>query len=85
MRRLAVFAAGLVSTLVVSAGGAAAHAAASGGTWGKADEVPGTAALNTGGFAQITSVSCASAGHCSAAGSYKDSSHHRQVFVVSES
>jgi hypothetical protein len=41
------------------------------GTWQKADEVPGTATLNKGGVAEITSVSCASAGHCSAGGSYE--------------
>ncbi len=38
------------------------------GTWGKAIEVPGSAALNPGGNAEITSVSCASAGECSAGG-----------------
>lgn len=64
----------------------AAHAAASGGTWGKAEEVPGTAALNKGTQthdAQLQSLSCASAGNCSAAGSYQnDTGQH--VFVVSE-
>jgi hypothetical protein len=54
------------------------------GTWGTAKEVPGTAAPNTGGNAQTLSVSCASAGHCSAGGTYKDSSGHTQVFVVSQ-
>ncbi len=54
------------------------------GTWGTAIEVPGTAALNTGGNAQIDSVSCASAGNCSAGGFYTDSSGHGQAFVVSE-
>jgi hypothetical protein len=53
------------------------------GAWGKAIEVPGTAALNTGGGAGIDWVSCASAGHCSAGGSYHDSSGE-QVFVVSK-
>src|SRR5580658_6243183 len=56
--------------------------AASGRTWGKAEEVPGTAALNTGGTAGITSVSCAPAGNCSAGGSYTGSSG-REAFVVS--
>jgi hypothetical protein len=55
-----------------------------GGKWGTAEEVPGTAALNKGGNAGITSVSCASAGNCSAGGSYKDSFGHTQVFVVSQ-
>jgi hypothetical protein len=54
------------------------------GTWGKAKEVPGTAALNAGGSAQVTSVSCASAGNCSAGGSYEDSSGHFQMFVISQ-
>jgi D-alanine-D-alanine ligase-like ATP-grasp enzyme len=53
------------------------------GTWGKAQEVPGTAALNTGGSAEISSVSCAPAGSCSAGGDYF-SHHHLQAFVVSQ-
>ncbi len=53
------------------------------GTWKQAEEVPGTATLNTGDAA-INSVSCASAGNCSAGGSYTDSSDHAQAFVVSE-
>jgi hypothetical protein len=55
-----------------------------GGTWGKAEEVPGTAALDKGGTAEITSVSCGSAGNCSAGGSYADSSGHGQALVVSQ-
>ena len=54
------------------------------GTWHKAIEVPGTAAINRGGDAEITSVSCASAGSCSAGGYYEDSSGHIQAFVVSK-
>ena len=54
------------------------------GTWHTALEVPGTAALNRGGFAEITSVSCASAGNCGAGGFYRDSSGHHQAFVVSQ-
>ena len=54
------------------------------GTWRTAIEVPGTAALNAGGVAEITSVSCASAGNCSAGGCYTDSSGHQQAFVVNE-
>jgi len=53
-------------------------------TWHVAVEVPGLAALNQGGFAGISSVSCASAGNCGAGGYYKDSSGHIQAFVVSE-
>jgi hypothetical protein len=43
-----------------------------------------TAALNRGGNAGVSSVSCASAGNCSAGGFYKDSSGHQQAFVVSQ-
>ena len=41
------------------------------GRWGKAIEVPGLAALNTGGDAEVDSVSCASAGNCAAGGYYR--------------
>jgi hypothetical protein len=54
------------------------------GVWGTAKEVPGTAALNKGGNAATASVSCATAGNCSAGGSYLDGSSHQQVFVVGE-
>jgi len=54
------------------------------GIWGTAEEVPGTAALNTGGAAQVTSVSCASAGNCSAGGWYKNRADTSRAFVVSE-
>ena len=54
------------------------------GVWRTAVEVPGTAALNAGGLAEVTSVSCASAGNCSAGGYYADGSFHAQAFVVSE-
>ena len=54
------------------------------GSWGPAKEVPGSAALNTGGNASIGSASCASAGNCGAGGQYVDRSGHTQVFVVAE-
>ena len=54
------------------------------GVWGDAVEVPGTAALNSGGFAGVYSVSCGAAGECAAGGSYTDGSGHLQAFVVSE-
>jgi hypothetical protein len=54
------------------------------GAWGKATEVPGSAALNAGGSADVASVSCQSAGNCAAGGSYLDRSGHQQAFVVSE-
>ena len=61
-----------------------ARAPAPGGTWGRAEEVPGTAALNKGGSAFISSVSCASKANCSAGGDYVDASSNDQVFVVGE-
>jgi hypothetical protein len=54
------------------------------GTWGDAREIPGSAALNAGGGAYVTSVSCASAGNCAAIGNYTDSSGLGQVFVADE-
>jgi uncharacterized repeat protein (TIGR02543 family) len=54
------------------------------GVWGTAIEVPGTAALNSGGEAILYSVSCAAVGECAAGGSYKDASGNRQAFVASE-
>jgi Bacterial Ig-like domain (group 3) len=54
------------------------------GVWGKAAEVPGSGTLNVGGGAAILSVSCASAGDCSAAGFYEDSSSRDQPLVDSE-
>jgi hypothetical protein len=54
------------------------------GTWGKAIEVPGSGALNKGGFAFVGSVSCASAGKCAAGGIYTDGSGRFQAFVVSQ-
>jgi hypothetical protein len=55
------------------------------GVWGKAIEVPGTAALNVASpGAQVNSVSCASAGNCAAGGQYADSSGNHQAFLVDE-
>ena len=53
------------------------------GRWGKAIEVPGLAALNTGGDASVNSVSCASAGNCAAGGYYFGRSRE-QGFVAVE-
>ena len=55
-----------------------------GGKWGSAEEVPGTALLNTGGEASISSVSCPSAGNCSAAGTFYDASDDQQLFVLNQ-
>jgi hypothetical protein len=54
------------------------------GTWGPAVEVPGSATLNKGGFAELTSVSCPTAGNCSAGGSYAPTSTTTQPLVVTE-
>jgi hypothetical protein len=40
------------------------------GHWARAIEVPGTAALNAGGIASVSSVSCAPGGTCAAGGAY---------------
>jgi hypothetical protein len=53
------------------------------GIWGRALQVPGLARLNTGGWAEINSVSCGSADNCSAGGEYTSGSS-QQAFVVSE-
>jgi hypothetical protein len=53
------------------------------GSWGKAIEVPGSAALNTGGSAQIMSVSCTSAGYCAAVGNAVGSAENEVAFIVS--
>jgi hypothetical protein len=93
-RSVAMVAAGglaaVCSALLCGAGSAAGAEAvagargALGGTWGTAQEVPGTAALNKGGIAGVGSVSCASAGNCSAAGGYAGKSGHLLAFVVTE-
>jgi hypothetical protein len=54
------------------------------GTWGTAEEVPGTATLNQGGNAQADSVSCSSGGNCSAGGYYTDAAGNQQAFVIDE-
>jgi hypothetical protein len=55
------------------------------GIWRIAEKVPGTAVLNTGGGAKTLSVSCASAGSCSAGGEYLDSHFGQQAFVDNKS
>jgi hypothetical protein len=51
------------------------------GTWGSALTVPGTATLNTENVANVTSVSCPSAGNC-AAGGYYDTPSGSQPFLT---
>ena len=73
---------GLVVVLAVVPGGFAAVSSTFG--WSAAVEVPGTAALNSGGNARLSSVSCGAVGDCAAVGTYKDGSSHIQAFVVNE-
>src|SRR5216683_1250180 len=55
------------------------------GGWSRAVEVPGLGALNKGGAAYVSSVSCASPGNCAAGGDYRaDAAGRAQAFVVSE-
>jgi hypothetical protein len=54
------------------------------GRWGPAIGVPGLAALNTGGRAGVSSVSCPSAGNCAAAGVYIDRRDQAGGFAVSQ-
>jgi len=51
-----------------------------GGVWGNAIEVPGLAALNVRGDAEVNSISCGSPGNCSAGGYYLGG----RAFVVPE-
>jgi hypothetical protein len=80
----AVFPSSARGAAVSGQAAAVAGPAGSDGTWGKAEEVPGIAALNQDGNAQVTSVSCASAGNCSAGGTYLEISGFQQGFVVTE-
>jgi len=54
------------------------------GRWGTAIELPGLGALNAGGYAVVTTVSCASAGNCAAGGEYTDSTNGDYGFVAVE-
>jgi hypothetical protein len=54
------------------------------GTWHKAIAIPGSIGLNLGGYAAAASVSCVSAGNCSAGGTYTDASKREQAFIVNE-
>lgn len=53
------------------------------GRWGNAMKVPGLAELNKQN-AEVSSVSCASAGNCVAVGNYGDGHGHLQGFVAAE-
>lgn len=54
------------------------------GAWGNAIELPGSAALNVLGNAQLRSVSCPSAGDCAAGGFYSDAAGDLQPLVADE-
>ena len=74
-----------VGFYTTSAGlGQAFTATMANGKWGTAVQVPGSAALNKGGFAELNSVSCPTAGNCSAGGGYADTETTTQPFVVTE-
>ena len=81
--------AGFCVGLSAGTGSAAAYdpsgipAAPSTAFWGTAVEVPGTAALNVGGDAIVQSLSCPSAGNCSAGGSYATTSA-TEAYVADE-
>ncbi len=62
----------------------AAQTRAAATAWGQAIEVPGLGALNAGGHALVSSVSCASAGSCTAGGGYTDHHGRFQAFVASQ-
>ena len=72
------------SNAQITTGGKAIVASESNGTWGSAEQVPGTAVLNAGGDALISAVSCTSAGNCSAGGYYTDAAGHQQALIVNE-
>jgi hypothetical protein len=53
------------------------------GTWSRAIEVPGLAALNLGGKAKVSQMTCTPGGNCAAGGMYTDGDGHAQGFVAS--
>jgi hypothetical protein len=75
------------SQACVDRGGASVNDASSaprGGTWGNAELVPGTAALNSGNGAGVGAVSCTSPGDCTAMGFYTTSQVLEYAFVASQ-
>jgi hypothetical protein len=79
----AVACAGLLTGAAAVAAARAVPAAGPGVQWGRAEEVPGTARLNTFGPAGANAVSCWSVNNC-AAGGYYNGSTGQQAFVVAE-
>jgi hypothetical protein len=100
MRKLVFLAAVLCSVLAVSSmtaetvaaaakpGAAVIGTAPAQGTWGSAEQVPGLAALAGTGASGVSSMSCATAGNCSAGGSYQIGGANQccqsEAFVVSQ-
>jgi hypothetical protein len=83
MRRSKVGAwAGAVVALAALVG---SPAGATGATWSSATELSGTAQLNTGGYAQVSSVSCPASGSCGAVGGFSATPSITEAFVTSES
>src|SRR6266487_989848 len=87
-RRVIVLAVGAISLSVAAAAIPAAFtwagAVTPAGSWRRAIEVPGLAALNKGRNARVTSVSCGAAGNCTVGGYYTNRHHHSQGFVAVE-
>ena len=56
-----------------------------GGTWGQAQQVAGVAALDSGGWSYLRSVSCAGSGECAATGVYKGATNGDYGWAATES
>lgn len=52
------------------------------GSWNQATNVPGLRAFKKSEDADLSSVSCGSANHCTAAGNFFDRHHHLEGFVT---
>ena len=55
------------------------------GRWGTARAMPGILSHNKGSTSQVYSLSCSSAGNCSAGGYYENKSFRELAFVITES
>jgi hypothetical protein len=55
------------------------------GTWGRAADPPGLAALNTGDASSAYSISCTAGGSCAVGGFYTAASGQQRAFVADES
>jgi hypothetical protein len=53
-------------------------------SWTTSEEVPGSATLNVGGTAVVTSIACPNVGDCSAVGTYALSNNDVEAFVANE-